>query len=200
MRGLDLLHVLALAALASPLACSGDTAPKSLPKEELMDPEAWLAGEVQALVSEGAATHLIDFAREPVPLMRGDRTRLHEVLVALVTNAYEAMGTGGGRIQVRLYTDFGADRPISGVPDLWPLERPAAPATICLEVADDGPGVPPEILDRICDPFFSTRALGRGLGLASVVGILRAHHAGLHLFNGEHGGLVVRMHFPPAGA
>jgi C4-dicarboxylate-specific signal transduction histidine kinase len=70
---------------------------------------------------------------------------------------------------------------------------------VCLELADDGPGVSPERLPLICDPFFTTREQGRGLGLAVVVGILGAHRAGFHIFNGEGGGLVQRIHFPPSG-
>ncbi len=135
-----------------------------------------------------------------MPFILGDRVRLEEVMQALLANAREAAEPLAGRVRVRLFTDFGTDRPGPGSPGTWTLARPDLPATVCLEVADSGPGVAAAILERICDPFFTTHAMGRGLGLASVTGILQGHRAGLHLFNGEQGGLVVRMHFPPGGA
>jgi signal transduction histidine kinase len=70
---------------------------------------------------------------------------------------------------------------------------------VCLEISDDGPGVPPEQLSLICDPFYTSKEPGRGLGLSVLVGILTAHHAGLHILNGEKRGLILRMHFPPGG-
>ena len=96
--------------------------------------------------------------------------------------------------------DYGEDRREGGAASYWRLRRPPCPATVCLEVADDGPGVAPDQLNLICDPFFTTHELGRGLGLAATAGILHAHRAGLHLLNGEGGGLILRLHFPPSGS
>jgi len=95
--------------------------------------------------------------------------------------------------------DYGGDRPGPNSPGIWPLRGAVVPATVCLEIADVGPGVPLEKLGLICDPFYTTKDPGRGLGLPVVVGILTAHRAGLHIFNGEGGGLILRMHFPPGG-
>jgi len=55
-------------------------------------------------------------------------------------------------------------------------------------------------LARMFDPFFSTKALGRGLGLAAVSGILKAHGAGLQALAGPQGGLTLRLYFPPGRA
>ncbi|MFZ1375391.1 MAG: PAS domain S-box protein [Geothrix sp.] len=177
-----------------------DFSGRALVKQEPLDLEAWLPAFAATLQLELPATLLLDVSCAPVPFILGDRVRLEEVMQALLANAREAAEPLAGRVRVRLFTDFGTDRPGPASPGTWPLARPELPATVCLEVADAGPGVAAAILERICDPFFTTHAMGRGLGLASVAGILQGHRAGLHLFNGEQGGLVVRMHFPPSGA
>ncbi|MFN7959546.1 MAG: PAS domain S-box protein [Holophagaceae bacterium] len=176
-----------------------DFSGRALVKQERLDLEAWLPAFAATLQLELPATLGLEVACEPAPFILGDRVRLEEVLEALVANAREAAVPLAGRVRLRLFVDFGADRPDLASPGIWPLRRPELPATVCLEVADEGPGVPGMILERICDPFFTTHELGRGLGLASVTGILQAHRAGLHLFNGERGGFTVRMHFPPGG-
>jgi PAS domain S-box-containing protein len=177
-----------------------DFSGRALVKQDRLDLEAWLPAFAATLQLDLASTCLLEVSCEPTPYIMGDRLRLEEVLQALVANAREAAEPMPGRARLRLHTDFGADRPDSASPGIWPLPRPEFPATVCLEVSDEGPGVPAAILDRICDPFFTTHQLGRGLGLPSVMGILQAHRAGLHIFNGERGGLVIRMHFPPGGA
>jgi len=177
-----------------------DFSGRALVRPERLDLEGWLPAFAATLQLDLPDTCHLDVSCEPLPYILGDRARLEEVLLALVANAREAADPLPGRVRLRLHTDFGADRPDPASPGIWPLSRPKLPATVCLEVSDEGPGVPAAILDRICDPFFTTHQLGRGLGLPSVMGILQAHHAGLHIFNGERGGLVVRMHFPPGGA
>jgi signal transduction histidine kinase len=162
--------------------------------------EGWLPAYVETLRLEFLPTFHLQLACEPAPPIKGDRSKLEQVLKAILGNALEAAGTSASQVRLRLFVDFGADRPGPESPGVWPLRRPQVPATVCLEIADDGPGVPPEQLDLICDPFYTTREPGRGLGLAAAVGILTAHRAGLHIFNGEGGGLTLRLHFPPGGA
>ncbi len=135
----------------------------------------------------------------PVGRIQADPIQLHRVVALIMENAREAMGTGGspeGVIRWRLFEDEGSDRPGSQSPGIWPLDPPAGPRTVCLEIADEGPGVEPKLLPRIFDPFFTTKELGRGLGLASVHGLLKAHGAGLHVFPGAERGLTLRLHFP----
>jgi len=177
-----------------------DFSGRAMVRQERLDLEAWLPAFVATLQVQMPLTFQVELSCEPVPAIAGDRVRLEEVVQAIMANAREAAEPGKGKIRLRLHTDFGADRPSPASQGIWPLARPELPATVCLELVDEGPGVPAMILERICDPFFTTRELGRGLGLASVMGILQGHRAGLHIFNGEHGGLVVRMHFPPGGA
>jgi signal transduction histidine kinase len=65
-------------------------------------------------------------------------------------------------------------------------------------VADTGPGIPPEMLERIFDPFVTGRTHGTGLGLAICLGIAAAHRARLHAANGAAGGAVFTVEFPLA--
>jgi PAS domain S-box-containing protein len=165
---------------------------------EPLDLESWLPEQLALFQRACPPGFHLDLACEAVPRILADRSKLEQMLKAILDNAQEAAGDRGGRARLRLSVDFGGDRPRPGQADLWPLERPDCPATICLEIADDGPGVPPERLGLICDPFYSTKAPGRGLGLPASLGILRTHRAGLHILNGAGKGLILRLHFPPA--
>jgi two-component system cell cycle sensor histidine kinase/response regulator CckA len=145
----------------------------------------------------------LDLELGEVPMVNADSDRLRTVLGAILDNSREAMEEAGlpeGRVRLRLFVDFGEDRPGTHSAGVWVADPPAGLATVCLEVADEGPGAGPEILSRMFDPFFTTKALGRGLGLASALGLLQAHRAGVHVLPGKEQGLVFRIHFPPAGS
>jgi two-component system NtrC family sensor kinase len=109
----------------------------------------------------------LDIRIEPdLPEVAADESQLRQALLNLVRNAQEAMA-GGGRIQI----DVGR------TPD----------GQVRLVLADSGPGIPPENLANIFEPFFSTKAKGTGLGLALVQQIIA-----------EHGGRV-EVDCPPSG-
>ncbi len=130
------------------------------------------------------------------PVM-ADAARLEAALDAIVANAWEAMddaGVAGGRVRARLFMDRGEDGPAGGE-GLWAAERPAGAWTVCLEIANEGPWPDPGVLSRMFDPFFTTHFVGRGLGLASVLGVLQSHGAGIHVLPAPGGGLAFRIHF-----
>ena len=108
----------------------------------------------------------------------GDATQLRQVILNIVVNAAEAIGSGGGRISVttgRVFLDaLQLGRFVGG--------ESALPGHYAyIQVSDNGPGMSPEVRQRVFDPFFSTRFAGRGLGLASVFGIVRGHNGVLQV-------------------
>ena len=68
-----------------------------------------------------------------------------------------------------------------------------------IEVEDDGEGMSEETMARIFDPFFTTRFTGRGLGLATVLGIVRSHNGSLDMRSQIGRGTEVRMSVPVVG-
>ena len=101
---------------------------------------------------------------KPLPEVDVDPEQLKEALVNLILNACDAMGENG-RIEITEETGF-----------MDPLGRVAI-----LQLSDSGPGIPPEIQDKIFQPFFSTKEEGTGLGLAIAWRILDEHGGYLHL-------------------
>jgi PAS domain S-box-containing protein len=176
-----------------------DFSGRSFLKLDRLDLATWLPVYLGTLQEGLPPSIQLDVSCESVPIIQGDPSKLEQVVKALVDNACEALMSQGGQIRLRLHTDFGEDRYKPGDGSVWPLGRPDGPTTVCLEMADDGPGVSPEHLERISEPFYTTKELGRGLGLAATAGILRAHRAGLHILNGTPRGFILRMHFPPSG-
>jgi PAS domain S-box-containing protein len=116
-------------------------------------------------------------------VIEGDVTRLSQVILNLVTNAFEALEDGSGNVLIRTGSGvFAADQlsHTTGASDAVPGEY------AWFEIIDDGSGMDPETCRRIFEPFFTTKFSGRGLGLASVLGIIRAH-GGLVVLDSEVG-------------
>lgn len=110
----------------------------------------------------------IDAQLAEVPLILGDAGQLQQVIVNLITNAAQAIGTGHGTITVRL-----AAEQVS----VSPGYDQGNGTTIRLSVADTGCGMDTQTIDRVFEPFFTTKGVGEGtgLGLSVVHGIVTAH-------------------------
>ena len=128
-----------------------------------------------------------------VPDILADADEVRQVLRNLVLNAAEATAPEGGAIEVRVdRCELSGKEPQLTLPD----ENFQPGAYVRVEVADRGPGMPPEIVERAFDPFFSTKFLGRGLGLSEVLGIMRAHKGAVRLTSTLVAGTSVQLFFP----
>ena len=107
----------------------------------------------------------------PLALISGNRAQIEQVLLNLLTNAWEAYPTGSqGEIKITVKSTAAIDIPTQNrAPAKW---IPLSAAYVCIEVRDGGSGIPDTIIEKIFDPFFSTKFTGRGIGLAVVVGIV----------------------------
>jgi len=103
--------------------------------------------------------------------VKADPTQMHQIVMNLCTNAYQALEGRGGMIHIRLYTK--AVLPREGV-EIGNLQHGSY---VCLQVQDNGVGIAQEHLQRIFDPYFTTKKLneGTGLGLSVVHGIVNDH-------------------------
>jgi PAS domain S-box-containing protein len=131
-----------------------------------------------------------------LPGVMADAAQLQQVIVNLITNAAEAIGEGDGRIELSTRT---VDLDPSACAALAPSKDLAPGAYVCLRITDTGCGMSQESLQRIFEPFYTTKASGRGLGLSAMLGILRGHRAGLRVQSQEGQGSTFELFFPAAG-
>jgi PAS domain S-box-containing protein len=115
-----------------------------------------------------------------LPDIRGDRVQLQQVVLNLIMNACEAMN-GNGTVDRRRIE-------VSTVRD--------GNSRLRLTVADRGPGIPPELLDRIFEPFMTTKTDGLGLGLSICRSIVAAHDGRLWGVNNPDGGATFSVSLP----
>jgi two-component system cell cycle sensor histidine kinase/response regulator CckA len=130
----------------------------------------------------------------PGPVIRANANQIEQVLANLVTNAREALGgdRGANLLTVKAYSR--ADIPAA---HHFPLDwQPQDTAYACLEVADTGCGIAHKDIENLFDPFFSSKFTGRGLGLAVVLGIVRAHEGAVTVESEPGRGSVFRVFFP----
>lgn len=120
--------------------------------------------------------------------------QIHQILMNLCTNAAHAMGERGGILEVDLRevsldTDF-----VSRYPDLAPGPF------LRLTVSDTGCGISPEIIERIFEPYFTTKAkgVGTGMGLAVVQGIVKEHGGEIAVCSEVGQGTTFRVYLPQA--
>ncbi|MEZ4674322.1 MAG: ATP-binding protein [Caldilineaceae bacterium] len=131
-----------------------------------------------------------------LPYITGDAGQIQQLLMNLILNAADAIGEHAGTITVTtaLHT-LGASATGQWQ---WSGQVLDAGNYVALEVADTGCGMDSETLNKIFDPFFTTKFTGRGLGLASVLGIVRAHGGGLTVDSTPGIGTTFRILFPVA--
>ncbi len=109
----------------------------------------------------------------PGPRIRANADQIQQILTNLVTNAWEAGKARTNTILVSVTTVPGREIPTQHrFPINW---QPSSTEYACLRVSDTGAGIDQKNLGNIFDPFFSTKFAGRGLGLAVVLGIVKAH-------------------------
>ena len=139
---------------------------------------AAVISEVNHLMEVSLPSNIVikSYISPSIEPIHADPTQIHQALMNLCTNAFHSLREQGGVLQIRLEetslikeeTDF--------------LELKPGPY-IKMTVADNGPGISPAIIDKIFDPFFSSKdkAEGTGLGLSVVHGIVKGHGGGIRV-------------------
>jgi PAS domain S-box-containing protein len=128
-----------------------------------------------------------------LPGIKADPDQLRQVIMNLVINAAEAIDEGPGVITVSTGVLECDERCLS----LSRLdEKPLPGSFVYLEVSDTGPGMDEETRKRLFEPFYTTKFMGRGLGMSAVLGIVRVHGGAILLESEAGRGTVVRVLFP----
>ena len=136
----------------------------------------------------------LDVRLDPaLPAVVGDRSQLQQVVMNLVINAGEATGAAGGTVRVTTRTTELGDEDAA---DAGAGGELAAGSYVVLEVADTGVGMDEETVARVFEPFFSTKGTGRGLGLSSVLGVVRGHRGALRVESRPGAGTTFRVLLP----
>ncbi|MBI3014971.1 MAG: PAS domain-containing protein [Candidatus Tectomicrobia bacterium] len=123
-----------------------------------------------------------------LPEVIGDEEQMTQLILNLVRNGVEAMTEGGTLI---LSTRTAADLPLARRDRTGQAQR-----MILVEISDTGGGIPPELMDKIFTPYFTTKPRGTGLGLALANQIVRAHRGKLEVQSFSRKGTTVRVYLP----
>jgi PAS domain S-box-containing protein len=173
------------------LAYSGKTWLELAP----LDPASHVRGVVEAMRPTLPSGVKIHWSLAPdTPSVAADATHLARVTESLLVNAAEAVD-GDGTVSVGTGTLYLTRSAL----DSYSIGREAEPGLFAyIEVADDGAGMDAETQSRMFEPFFTTKFQGRGLGLASVEGLVRSHRGALAVRSEPGGGTRVRLLLPAA--
>jgi len=136
----------------------------------------------------------LDTKIEPdLPRVLGNSTQLHQVLMNLCINARDAMPGGGQLVLGAQRTTF------ENYASPWE-PQPVSGSFVTMSVTDTGQGMSPQVLEKLFQPFFSTKSpdKGTGLGLATVRGIVQNHGGFLEVLTELGHGTTFRVHLPAA--
>ena len=138
---------------------------------------------------------IIEDIQSDCPPVHGDSTGLHQITMNLCTNAFHAVEATNGRFEVALKP---VDIPVFPGADFSNL---SPGPHVRLTVADDGMGMDREVIGKIFDPYFTTKAEGKGtgLGLAVTYGIVRKMNGDIKVYSEPGKGTTVQVFLPVAG-
>ena len=153
-----------------------------------------LVDEMVDLLGASVARHctLLYNSPGPLPLVETDPTQIRQVVLNLIVNAAEAVEDAGViTVETGLESlDEALLRQMTFGDDVSPGPY------VFIDVVDNGAGMNEHTMQRMFDPFFSTKDQGRGLGMAAVRGIVRSHRAALRVTSAEGQGTRFRVWFP----
>ena len=128
----------------------------------------------------------------PLPLVETDPTQIRQVVLNLIVNAAEAVEDAGV-----ITVETGEERLDAAMLKQMTFGDNVEPGRyVFIDVVDNGHGMNEHTMQRMFDPFFSTKDQGRGLGMAAVRGIVRSHRAALRVTSAEGQGTRFRVWFP----
>jgi len=132
---------------------------------------------------------------EKLPSIEADVSQMHQVIMNLVTNANEAIEGHSGVITLStgwLHADSQYLNALDGEENL------ATGDYVYMEVSDNGCGMDDKTIDKIFDPFYSTKLTGRGLGMSALHGIVRGHFGAIKVYSELGRGTTIKILFPVA--
>jgi len=149
--------------------------------------------EIQNIIKETFPKSIILTTEIPQSLWTvcGDATQLHQVLMNLCINARDAM-PNGGTLSLKSENLLIDDHYIQTHTDFKPG------AYVLISIIDTGVGIKPTLIDRIFEPFFTTKDVGQGtgLGLSTVLGIVKAHGGFINVYSQENKGSEFQVYLP----
>jgi PAS domain S-box-containing protein len=154
-----------------------------------------LTREIPSLLGARVPPHVeLRVAAPEGMFVMGDRTELQQVVMNFVTNAVDAIApTSSGTVRVAVSVESLTAMQLSA--HLLGAGRDPGDYVV-VTVTDTGGGMPPEVLSRMFDPFFSTKGTGRGLGLAAALGLVSSHHGALSASSQVGVGTEMRLVLP----
>ncbi|RPI76783.1 MAG: PAS domain-containing sensor histidine kinase, partial [Desulfobacteraceae bacterium] len=148
---------------------------------------------IEFSISKKAVLHY--YLSKNLPAIKADATQVRQIILNLIINASEALGDKGGSISVRTEL-MECDQSFLLKEQL--LDDLLEGFYVYLEVRDTGCGMDRATLEKIFDPFFSTKFTGRGLGLSTVQGIVRNHGGAIKVYSEAGKGSIFKIFFPAA--
>jgi signal transduction histidine kinase len=167
------------------------------PVERLPIDVATIAEDLTVLLScvMPPGVTLVFRPEDPLPDCLADATQLRQVLSNMILNSADAMRERRGIIRVSAGSETFASQPTA-----WFVAEDAPPGDyVWIQVEDNGVGIAPELVGRIFDPFFTTKPGERGLGLATVRGIVTGHSGCIDVESRPNVGTRIRIWLPTNG-
>lgn len=130
----------------------------------------------------------------PGPILHGNINQMQQVLTNIISNSWEAIGTGRGTISLTVRRVAPSEISTANrLPIDWQVQNVLY---ACMEISDSGCGIGENDIEKIFDPFYSTKFTGRGLGLPVALGIVKAHGGCITLESQVGTGSTFRVYFP----
>lgn len=161
--------------------------PESIDLKELLKKNH---DQLEAVVS-GHVTLNVDISKK-LPLIMGNAEHILRLVRNILINASEAIGAADGQVRLSIGTTVCDEAELS---HSYVTDKPSPGRFVFIQVSDTGCGMDPETLRKLVDPFFTTKFLGRGLGMSEVMGIVKGHQGALFIENQVGKGPTIRVMF-----